>query len=64
MDGWQNEKHGRSGKAPLSVLSLFGNVMTTKAAPARPPPCGAGAKCSSVQERTDIKGEKKNVIKM
>lgn len=64
LHGWLAErKNSRSGKALLSVSCLFGNVMTTKAAPARPPPRGTGEECSSVQERTEIK-EKKNVIKM
>lgn len=33
--------------------------MTTKAAPARPPPRGTGDECSSVRERTEIKEKKK-----
>lgn len=60
LHGWLAErKNSRSGKASLSVPCLFGNVMTTKAAPAQPPPRGTGDECSSVRERTEIKERKK-----
>lgn len=61
MHGWQNENKSRGRKAPLSVLYLFENVMTTKAAPAQLPPRGTVYICA----RGDgYEREKKNVIKM
>lgn len=60
LHGWLAErKNSRSGKASLSVLCLFGKVLTTKAAPAWPPPRGTRDECWSKGEQTEIKEKKK-----